>query len=34
LFLDKKRKLGMAKLIKAQIAKFDLKPDDVGFATI
>jgi len=31
LFLDQKRKLGMVKRIKAQIAKFDLKPDDVGF---
>ena len=31
LYLDQKRKLGMAKRIKAQIAKFDLKPDEVGF---
>lgn len=31
LFLDQKRKLGMAKRIRAQIAKFDLKPDEVGF---
>ncbi|MCB9426843.1 MAG: IS110 family transposase [Flavobacteriales bacterium] len=31
LFLDQKRKLGIAKKIKKQIAKFDLKPDDIGF---
>ena len=31
LFLDQKRKLGIAKRIKKQIDKFDLKPEDVGF---
>lgn len=31
LFLDQKRKLGIAKRIKKQIDKFDLKPDDLGF---
>jgi transposase len=31
LFLDQKRKMGIAKRIKNQIAKFDLKPDEVGF---
>lgn len=31
LFLDQKRKLGIAKRIKKQIGKFDLKPEDVGF---
>lgn len=33
LFLDQKRKLGLAKRIKKQIDKFDLKPEDVGFVT-
>jgi len=32
LYLDQKRKLGMAKRIKKQIDKFDLKPEDVGFS--
>lgn len=32
LFLDQRRKLGLAKRIKKQIEKFDLKPEDVGFA--
>jgi transposase len=32
LFLDQKRKLGLAKRIRTQIAKFDLKPEDVGFS--
>jgi transposase len=31
LFLDQKRKLGLAKRIRKQIAKFELKPEDVGF---
>ena len=31
LFLDQKRKLGLAKRIKKQIDKFDLKPEDLGF---
>lgn len=31
LFLDQKRKMGLAKRITKQIAKFDLKPEDVGF---
>ncbi len=30
LILDQKRKMGIAKRIKKQIAKFDLKPEDVG----
>lgn len=33
LFLDQKRKLGIAKKIKKQIDKFDFKPEDVGFIT-
>jgi len=32
LFLDQKRKMGLAKRITKQIAKFDLKPEDVGFS--
>ena len=31
LFLDQKRKMGLAKRIKKQIDKFDLKPEDLGF---
>lgn len=31
LFLDQKRKMGLAKKIKKQIDKFDLKPEDLGF---
>ena len=31
LFLDQKRKMGLAKRITKQIAKFDLKPEVVGF---
>ncbi len=31
LFLDQKRKLKMVQLIKKNIVKFDLKPEDVGF---
>ena len=31
LFLDKKRKLKVMKRIKINIAKFELKPEDVGF---
>lgn len=34
LFLDQKRKLGLAKRIKKQIDKFDLKPEDLGFEKI
>ena len=30
LFLDQKRKLGIAKRIKKQMAKFDIKPDEIG----
>jgi len=30
LFLDQKRKLGMAKRIKKQMAKFDIKPEEIG----
>jgi len=33
LFLDQKRKLGIVKRIRNKIAKFDLKPEDLGFAT-
>ncbi len=33
LFLDQKRKLGLVKRIRKKIAKFDLKPEDLGFAT-
>ncbi len=32
LFLDQKRKPGIVKRIKKQMAKFDLKPDDIGFS--
>lgn len=31
LFLDQKRKMGLARRIKKQIDKFDLKPEDLGF---
>lgn len=34
LFLDQKRKMGIAKRIKKSIAKFDLKPEDVGFCNL
>jgi hypothetical protein len=30
LFLDQKRKIGIAKRIKKQIAKFDIKPNEIG----
>lgn len=33
MFLDEKRKLGLVKRICRDIAKFDLKPEDLGFAT-
>lgn len=33
MFLDEKRKLKIVKRIRKNIAKFDLKPDDVGFVT-
>jgi transposase len=33
LFLDQKRKLGLAKRIKKQIDKFGFNPEDLGFAT-
>jgi len=33
LFLDEKRKLGIVKRIKKQIAKFDLTNEDIGFKT-
>ena len=33
LFLDQKRKLGIAKKIKKQMDKFDLKPKDIGILT-
>ncbi len=32
LFLDEKRKLGLVKRIKKQIAKFELQPEQLGFA--
>jgi len=31
LFLDQKRKMKLVSRIKKNIAKFDLKPEDVGF---
>ena len=34
LMLDHKRKLGLVSRIRKSIAKFDLKPDDLGFATV
>ena len=30
LFLDQKRKMGLAKRIKKQMAKFDIKPEEIG----
>ncbi|MGK7396455.1 MAG: hypothetical protein ACNS62_17890 [Candidatus Cyclobacteriaceae bacterium M3_2C_046] len=33
MFLDQKRKLGMAKRIKKQIDKFGLKPEELGIVT-
>lgn len=33
LFLDQKRKLGLVKRIRKNIAKFEITPDDLGFAT-
>jgi len=33
LFLDQKRKLGLAKRIQKQITKFDLKAEEFGFVT-
>jgi hypothetical protein len=33
LFLDQKRKLGLVKRIQKQIAKFELKAEDLGFVT-
>jgi len=34
LFLDQKRKLRLVQKIKKNIAKFELKPEDVGFVTV
>jgi hypothetical protein len=34
LCLDEKRKLGIVKRIRKTVAKFELKPNDLGFATI
>lgn len=34
LFLDQKRKLKPVNRIKKNIAKFDLKPEDVGFYNV
>jgi transposase len=33
LFLDEKRKLGLVKRLQKQIIKFDIKPEQLGFAT-
>ena len=33
LLLDQKRKLKLVKQVRKTIAKFNLKPEDVGFAT-
>jgi hypothetical protein len=33
MFLDEKRKLKLVQRIRKNIAKFDIKPDEVGFAT-
>jgi hypothetical protein len=33
LFLDQKRKMKLVERIKKNITKFDIKPEDVGFAT-
>jgi len=34
IFLDQKRKMGLAKRIKKQIDKFDLKPEYLGFCKV
>jgi transposase len=34
LFLDQKRKLRLVQKIKKNIAKFELKPEDVGFVIV
>jgi len=34
LFLDQKRKLKLVSRIKKNIAKFELKPEDVGFGNM
>jgi len=34
LFLDQKRKLKVMQRIKKNIAKFDIKPEDVGFGNL
>lgn len=34
LFLDQKRKLRLVQKIKKNIAKFELKPEDVGFVIL
>jgi hypothetical protein len=33
MFLDEKRKLKLVQRIRKNIAKFDIKPDEVGFVT-
>jgi len=33
LFLDQKRKMKLVNRTKKKIAKFDIKPEDVGFST-
>jgi transposase len=34
LFLDQKRKMELVSIIRKNITKFDLKPEDVGFLQI
>lgn len=34
LYLDQKRKLKLVKRIKKNIAKFEIKPEDVGFSNL
>ena len=34
LFLDQKRKMKLVSRIKKNIAKFELKPEDVGFSNL
>ena len=34
LFLDQKRKMKLVSRMKKNIAKFDLKPEDVGFGNL
>lgn len=34
MYLDEKRRLGLVKRIKKQIDKFEINPEQLGFATI